>query len=152
NSLTDAATGSIGCFDPLDGLSHSCSGTTLPVQPFGGFVQHVRPLGPDCVTKPLPPISFDAELGPNNDGSKFFGFKRSVGRRAGPPYIGRGLMEAVPTNDILFFSGNQTAENGMSSLPVSKNLQCEGGCIGGVANMIPRNFANNTTGPQAGTE
>src|SRR5215813_12606885 len=122
-ALTDTAAGSIGCFDPLDGLTHNClNGSTiqaLTVQAFGGFVQHVRPLGPDCITKPLPPISFDAVLNGKNDGSNTFKFQRSVGERAGPPYIGRGLMEAVPTGDITFFSGNQGAENGTSSLPVN---------------------------------
>src|SRR6266446_5415850 len=38
-SIKDTAPGSIGCFDPLDGASHSCSGQLLPVQAFGGFVQ-----------------------------------------------------------------------------------------------------------------
>jgi hypothetical protein len=159
-SLTDTAAGSIGCFDPLDGLSHTCNNGSAPQaltpQAFGGFVQHVRPALPIdmCVPKPLPPISFDAVLNGKNDGSNTFKFKRSVGERAGPPYIGRGLMEAVPTNDILLFSGNQTAENGSSSLAVDKHLQCTGGCISGVANMIPRNFTNHTssTDPQFGTE
>jgi len=157
-SLTDAAPGSVGCFDPLDGLSHSClNGSTaqpLTVQAFGGFVQHVRPLGPDCVPKPLAPISFDTVLNGKNDGSNTFNFRRSVGERAGPPYIGRGLMEAVPTDDIMFFSGNQSAENGSSSRPVDKNLMCSGGCISGAANMIPRNFTNHTdpTDQQFGTE
>jgi hypothetical protein len=142
-SLTDTAAGSIGCFDPLDGLSHTCNNGSAPQaltpQAFGGFVQHVRPALPIdmCVPKPLPPISFDAVLNGKNDGSNTFKFKRSVGERAGPPYIGRGLMEAVPTNDILLFSGNQTAENGSSSLAVDKHLQCTGGCISGVANMTP---------------
>jgi hypothetical protein len=73
-SLTDTAKGSIGCFDPLDGLPHSClKGSTpqpLMVQAFGGFVQHVRPLGPDCVPKPLPPLSFDTVLnGKNSEAS-----------------------------------------------------------------------------------
>ena len=155
-SLQDTAAGSIGFFDPLDGLTHPVSGTTSPwsSQPFGGFVQHVRPLGPDCVAKPLPPLSFDTVLNGKNDGSNAFEFRRSVGERAGPPYIGRGLMEAVPTNDILFFNANQTAENGTSSLGVDKNLQCAGGCISGVINMINRTFANHTspTDPQFGTE
>lgn len=141
-SLTDTAAGSIGCFDPLDGLSHGCLyGSTmqaLTVQAFGGFLQHVRPLGPNCVAKPLPPISFDAVLNGKNDGSNTFNFERSVGERAGPPYIGRGLMEAVPTAGIMFFSQNQTAENGTSSLAVDKHLQCTGGCVAGVTNMIPR--------------
>jgi hypothetical protein len=155
-SLTDTAPGSIGFFDPLDNVTHPVTGTASPwlSQPFGGFVQHVRPLGPDCVAKPLPPISLDTVLNGRNDGSNTFKFRRSVGERAGPPYIGRGLMEAVPTADILFFGGNPAAENGTSSLPVDKHLQCTGGCISGVANMIPRNFVNHTTptDPQFGTE
>src|SRR5690242_18073547 len=61
-ALTDTAPGSVGCFDPLDGLGHSClNGNTpqpLTSQPFGGFVQHVRPLGPLCFAKPLPPLEF----------------------------------------------------------------------------------------------
>lgn len=147
-------TGSVGCFDPLDGASHSCSGQTLPMQPFGGFVQHVRPQGPDCIPKPLPPLGFDTVLNGSNEGNNTNGFKRSVGERAGPPYIGRGLMEAVPTGDILFFSGNQTAENGSSSLAVDKNLQCTGGCISGKANMIPRTFTvhASSTDQQNGTD
>jgi hypothetical protein len=157
-SLTDTAPGSVGCFDPLDGASHSCflDNTTtqqpLPMQAFGGFVQHVRPSLPidACVPKPLPPLSVDTVLNGKNDGSNTFGFQRSVGERAGPAYIGRGLMEAVPTSDILFFSGNQSAENGTSSLPVDQHLQCTGGCISGAANMIARNFAVNTiTSPPA---
>jgi hypothetical protein len=155
-TLMDTAAGSIGFFDPLDGATHPVVGTTSPwsSQPFGGFVQHVRPLGPDCIPKPQPPLSFDAVLNGKNDGSAPFNFQRSVGERAGPPYIGRGLMEAVPTADITFFSGNQGAENGTSSLTVDKNLMCTSGCISGVANMIPRNFTNHTssTDPQFGTE
>jgi len=174
-TLTDTAAGSIGCFDPLDGsltpstpsnpsgvvgAAHSCTNNlgntqTLPVQPFGGFVQHVRPSLPIdmCVPKPLPPLNFDTVLNGTNDGSNTFGFKRSVGERAGPPYIGRGLMEAVPTADITYFSTNHDAENGDSSLRVAKNLKCPSpGCISGKANMIPRNFAMNTSGANAGTD
>jgi hypothetical protein len=76
-------TGSVGCIDPLDGASHSCSGQTIAGQPFGGFVQHVRPLGPGCFPKPLPPLGVDADLNNNNNGNDQFGFKRSVGERAG---------------------------------------------------------------------
>jgi hypothetical protein len=156
-SLADTAVGSIGFFDPLDGLTHPVNGTTSPwsSQPFGGFVQHVRPSLPlDCVPKPLPPLSFDTVLNGKNDGSNTFKFKRGVGERAGPPYIGRGLMEAVPTADITRFSNDHVAENGTSSFPVNTKLQCTGGCISGVANMIPRNFTNHTnpTDPQFGTE
>jgi hypothetical protein len=146
-----ALPGSIGCYDPLDGAARSCSGQSLPVQPFGGLVQHVRPLGPGCFPKPLPPVSFDKDL-PNGNSGNPNNFQRSVGERAGPPYIGRGLMEAVPTPDIMSLSGNAAAENGSSSLAVDKSLSCAGGCISGNANMIPRTFTKNPSGPNAGTD
>jgi hypothetical protein len=170
-TLTDTAMGSIGCFDPLDasltpsgvvrsGGFHICVDKmgvqqTLPTQAFGGFVQHVRPPLPldVCAPKPLPPLSFDTVLKGSNSGDNPLGFKRSVGERAGPPYIGRGLMEAVPTADITYFSTNPDAENGTSSLKVDNNLKCSApGCISGKANMIPRSFAINTSGPNAGTD
>jgi hypothetical protein len=154
-TLKDTAPNSIGCFDPLDGASHSClNGTTtvpLPVQLFGGFVQHVRPSLPlDCAPKPLPPLSVDTVLNGKNDGSNTFGFQRSVGERAGPPYIGRGLMEAVPTGDITANVGG--VQNGHSSLGnFNTALQCPAaGCISGTANMIPRNFAVNANGTVTG--
>jgi hypothetical protein len=155
-TLVDTAPGSIGFFDPLDNATHPVSGTTSPwsSQSFGGFVQHVRPSLPlDCAPKPLPPLSFDTILNGKNDGSNTFGFKRSVGERAGPPYIGRGLMEAVPTADITA-NANPAVENGHSSLGnFSAALQCPAaGCISGIANMIPRTFAINTSGNNAGTD
>jgi len=166
-SLTDTAPGSIGFFDPLDGATHPVIGTTTPwqSQPFGGFVQHVRPLGPLCFPKPLPPLGFDANVNEDNQPRNTLGFRRSVGERAGPPYIGRGLMEAVPTNDILYFAANasdfgatapspdpQRANGAPSSLTTL--LGCPStGCISGEANMIPRNFTihNAATDPQNGT-
>jgi hypothetical protein len=175
---------SVGCFDPLDGSltpsgvvgsPHTCvlDDTTvpLPVQAFGGFVQHVRPGGfvldqlppPFCDRKPLPPLSFDMEL-PNGNSGNPNNFRRSVGERAGPPYIGRGLMEAVPTNDILYFAANASDFGATAPSPdpqrangkpssVTTLLGCSStGCISGNANMIPRTFARNTSGPNAGTD
>src|SRR5262249_40933139 len=79
--------------------------------------------------------------------------QRSVGQRAGPPYIGRGLMEAVPTADITANVGG--VQNGQSSLGnFAAALQCPAvGCISGKANMIPRNFTVRTANadPQNGT-
>lgn len=73
-------------------------------QPFGGQVQHTRPAVEACVPKPIAPVAFDANLEGRSDpttGLHPAGFRRSVGERAGPPYIGRGLMEAVTTDDLL---------------------------------------------------
>jgi hypothetical protein len=131
-----------GFFDPLDGTTANIvTGTTA--QPFGGFVQHHRPAGPDCLTKPLPPVELDANLN-GTLGLPSGTFQRSVGQRAGPPYIGRGLMEAVPTADITANVGG--VQNGRSSLGnFAAVLQCPtDGCISGKANMIPRSFTAHT--------
>ncbi len=114
----------IGFFDPLDGATTNIV-TGLKSQPFGGFVQHTRPPGPDCLAKPIAPVAFDANLQGTRDPvtglDSITGFRRAVGERAGPPYIGRGLMEAIPTADILANAGGT-----------------QGDGISGKANMIPR--------------
>ena len=158
-TLTDTAMGAIGCFDPLDGASHSCLNQimSIPVQAFGGLVQHVRPSLPAdvCVPKPLPPLNFDKNLtAGSNSGDNPNGFRRSVGERAGPPYIGRGLMEAVPTADITD-NADPAVENGHSSLGNFVTELCPSnpslpGCISGKANMIPRSFAVNANGTVTG--
>jgi hypothetical protein len=166
--LLDTAPGSVGFFDPLDGLSHSSTTSSFTSQPFGGFVQHVRPPLPDiCAPKPLPPLLADTNLtNGSNSGDNPNGFRRSVGERAGPPYIGRGLMEAVPTADIQYFAvqnginPDPQRANGFGKKPSSlgifaNQLGCTGGyCISGKANMIPRNFTVHTatTDPQNGTD
>jgi hypothetical protein len=60
-------------------------------------------------------------------------------------------MEAVPTVDITA-NANPAVENGHSSLGNFSNaLQCPAaGCISGIANMIPRNFAVNSNGTDTG--
>jgi hypothetical protein len=116
----------IGFFDPLDGAAINIV-TGAKSQPFGGFVQHTRPPGPECVPKPIAPVEFDANLQGSRDPitglDSITGFRRTVGERAGPPYIGRGLMEAIPTADILANAGDT-----------------QGDGISGKANMIPRNL------------
>jgi len=135
-SLTDTAAGAIGCFDPLDGASHNCKqgdGTTVTFtsQPFSGFVQHVRPSVDACFPKPIPPLDFDTNLMGGNPN----GYRRSVGERAGPPYLGRGLMEAVPNDDIL---ANTDPAHANGTKPPLDFLGCSAkGCISGKANMIP---------------
>jgi hypothetical protein len=160
-TLLDTAPGSIGFFDPLDGLGHSSTTSSFTSQPFGGFVQHHRPSLPAvCFPKPLPPLIADTNLtNGSNSGDNPNGFRRSVGERAGPPYIGRGLMEAVPTLDITYFAANVNPthperENGPPS-QVAPTLGCpKTGCISGTANMIPRNFTvhTSTTDAQNGTD
>jgi Di-haem oxidoreductase, putative peroxidase len=80
--------------------------------PFFGFVQQTRPADPSCPPKRLPSLGADSNLtgldpvnGWMNDWVSPAGFRRSVVERAAPPYIGRGLMEAIPNADILALAG-----------------------------------------------
>ena len=138
----------IGFYDPLDGTSPNIV-TGKVSQPFGGQVQHTRPAVAACVPKPIPPVEFDANLAPSGPvdpttGLYPSGFRRSVGERAGPPYIGRGLMEAVPTADILANADPDDAQGHNSSLGnFAASLGCRGDCISGRPNMIPRMLAVN---------
>jgi hypothetical protein len=149
-SHADAASNptGIGFFDPLDGAAMNLV-TGKTAQPFGGFVQHHRPSIADCVPKPLPPVQFDTNLQGTPDPvtglDSATGFRRSVGERAGPPYIGRGLMEAIPTADLTAMA-DPTDTGGTNSTNSSlgnfaAQLGCTGDCIAGKANTIPRNFA-----------
>src|SRR5262249_39977966 len=70
------------------------------------------------------------------------GFRRSIGERAGPPYIGRGLMEAIPTADLAAGADPNDLLGSNSSLGhFAAAMGCNGDCVSGKANMIPRNFS-----------
>jgi hypothetical protein len=137
----------IGFQDPLDGATANIvTGTTA--QPFGGFVQHHRPSlpAPTCIPKPLPPVQFDANLQGTRDpvtgADSITGFRRSVGERAGPPYIGRGLMEAIPTADLAAVADPNDTQGSNSSLGhYAAAMGCTGDCVAGKANVIPRNLS-----------
>jgi hypothetical protein len=133
-------------YDPLDGSTNRVTGNA---QNFGGFVQHTRPpiaelkaFDPsiDCKPDAIPSIAEDRNLGAIDPatGLSASGFRRGVGERAGPPYIGRGLMEAVPTQDIINAADPADARGGNSSLKTAV-FGCTGDCVTGVANMIPAN-------------
>jgi len=134
---------SIGFFDPLDGAAQNIV-TWSVSQPFGGMVQHTRPAVAACVPKPIPPVAFDANLKPVGaadpaTGLYPTGFRRSMGERAGPPYIGRGLIEAVPTDDILANADPDDTRGHHSSLGnFAASMGCTADCISGRPNMIPR--------------
>lgn len=122
-------------FDPLDGVARGGASPRL-----GGFVQHTRFSIPQCLPERIPTIAEDPNL-PNIDPVtklSSLGFRRGVVEFAGPPYIGRGLMEAIPTNDIRRFEdeGSDT-----QSIPSSLNnatiFACTGDCITGKTNTIP---------------
>jgi len=128
-------------FDPLDGSTlNTVTGSVS--QPFGGFVQHTRPSIPQCVADRIPTIMEDHNLGVIDPatGLSLIGFRRSVGERAGPPYIGRGLMEAVPNADILSNEDAGDLKGHNSSLGnFAVSLGCTSDCISGRHNEIPKN-------------
>jgi len=129
---------SLNVLDPLDGTF--INPVTQLAQPFGGFVQHVRPSVPGCLADTIPPIEMDANLVGVPDANNVFpsGFRRSVGERAGPPYIGRGLMEAVPDDDILAAEDPQDSLGHKSSLGnFAPSMGCAGDCVAGRHNEIP---------------
>lgn len=134
----------IGFFDPLDGATKNIV-TGATSQPFGGFVQHMRPSLADCTPKPIAPVEFDANLQGTPDPvtglDSVTGFRRTVGERAGPPYIGRGLMEAIPTADLMAVADPDDTQGSNSSLGnFAAELGCTADCIAGKVNMIPRNL------------
>jgi len=138
----------IGFFDLLDGTTTNIV-TGMISQPFGGQIQHTRPAVESCVPVPIAPVEFDANLAPSGHvdpttGLYPSGFRRSVGERAGPPYIGRGLMEAVPTADILANADPEDTQGHHSSLGnFARELGCNIDCVSGRPNMIPRTLAAN---------
>jgi hypothetical protein len=141
----------IGFFDPLDGVTTNVV-TGKVSQPFGGQIQHTRPAIEQCLPVPIAPVEFDANLalsGAVDPTTELYpsGFRRSVGERAGPPYIGRGLMEAIPTSDILAMADPDDTRGYNWSLGYyARDLGCKTDCISGRPNMIPRTLAVNRDG------
>ena len=118
----------------VDGLTAFSSNST----------QHTRPLLPGCLPDPLPPFNQDPNLAGGIDPATFqggSGFRRATGERSAPPYIGRGLIEAVTDQQIL---ANEAAEKAPThtSLDVSALFpDCASGeCIAGRHN---ENTSNN---------
>ncbi|ALF53454.1 hypothetical protein ACX27_12385 [Nostoc piscinale CENA21] len=134
-------------FDALNATSPSG-------QDFGGFLQHVRPpsdrlrevFGLDCRPDAIPSVAEDRNLAVNGDLTNFnkatgrstTGFRRAITELAGPPYIGRGLIEAIPNVDITGASDPNDARGDNSSIKTTL-FQCSGDCVTGVTNTIPAN-------------
>src|SRR5262249_11804761 len=115
---------------------------TLPQ--FGGVVQHVRPSLLACFPDPIEPIGNDPNLpdvtvdpltgllAPITGVSPSTGFRRAVGERAGQPYVGRGLMEAIDPADISALDDPQDMQGHLSSLDDPQAFpECPGDCIAG---------------------
>jgi CxxC motif-containing protein (DUF1111 family) len=87
-----------------------------------GGVQRVRPSLGACLPDRIPLNSEDPNLAGGVDPVTFLsslGFRRTTGERAAPPYIGRGLIEAVPDAEIL---ANEAVEHD----PINSSLDRAG--------------------------
>lgn len=116
------------------------AGVFEPLAGFSGFVQHTRPSLPACLPDPILPVSQDPNLRGGIDpatGLSPLGFRRQAGERAGPPYIGRGLMEAIPAEDLALNDDATDSRDHDSSLRavVPRFPECPGDCISGRNNF-----------------
>lgn len=121
-----------GDFDPV-------TGRFLELQDFGGSVQHVRPSLPACKPDFILPVTIDPHLqaaAGSAAGEEDTAIRRAVGERGAPPYIGRGLMEAIYAEDIRAGADPDDRQGHVSSLasPAQTNPECSGDCISGRAN------------------
>jgi CxxC motif-containing protein (DUF1111 family) len=99
------------------------TGAFTPIPELGGPLRHINAVGV-CKINDLPPMSVDPHLGGE--------VRRAVGERAAPPYIGRGLMEAVWYEDIVANDDPADTFKGNSSLPPQPDPTiCTGDCISG---------------------
>jgi hypothetical protein len=109
------------------------SGGFDPLAIFGGPIQHIRTTG-DCEPDIIPPESIDPNLQGGIDpvtGTSQLGFRRAVGERAAPPYIGRGLIEAIYAGDIPAADDPNDTASSVSSLLPPPGPECPGDCISG---------------------
>ncbi|MBK5256990.1 MAG: hypothetical protein JJE39_13240 [Vicinamibacteria bacterium] len=138
-------TGKTAAFTIFGDFSPS-GGTFEPLANFNGFVQHTRPSISTCRPDPILPVEVDPFLRGGIDpatGLSPVGLRRAVGERAGPPYIGRGLMEAIPAENIAANDDPTDARDHESSLRlgVSRFAECPGDCISGRHNENSSNQA-----------
>src|SRR6266852_5989593 len=131
----DPSTGGGRAPDNVDAISNT--GETAAFTLFGDFspanrkflsffstggVQRVRPSLAACLPDRIALTSEDPTLAGGVDPVTFLrslGFRRTTGERAAPPYIGRGLIEAVPDAEIL---ANESVEHD----PINSSLDHAG--------------------------
>jgi len=122
------------------------SGAFDPLAAFGGPIQHVRANG-GCEADVIPPESIDPNLRGGIDpttGLSAIGGRRAIGERAAPPYVGRGLMEAIFAADIVAGEDPDDRQGSFSSLLPPPGPECAHDCISG------RHNENNASGAFTG--
>lgn len=123
------------------------TGAFMGLEGFSGFVQHTRPSLSACLPDPILPVAVDPLLRGGIDpttGLSALGARRAVGERAGPPYIGRGLMEAIYGPDITAQDDPFDNQDHASSLRGGSSprfAECPGDCISGRHNENTSNQA-----------
>ena len=114
------------------------SGAFTPLSEFGGPLQHDHAIGV-CDSNDIPPLSMDPYLqggiDPVTDMSTL-AERRAMGERAAPPYVGRGLMEAIYFGELLANEDIYDTVKSISSLPPQPDPTiCPGDCISGRHNQ-----------------
>ncbi|PYQ46539.1 MAG: hypothetical protein DMF77_00485 [Acidobacteria bacterium] len=109
------------------------TGAFDPLTFFGGPLLHFE-ANFDCEPVTMLPVSADPNLRGGIDpgtGLSSLGAMRGVEERAAPPYLGRGLMEAVWANDIVANDDPDDKEGSFSSLMPPPGPECTGDCVSG---------------------
>jgi hypothetical protein len=137
-------TGKTAAFTLFGDFNPSTNAFTALAQFSTGGVQRVRPTLEACLPDRIPLTSEDPNLMSGVDPVTFLspsGFRRTTGERAAPPYVGRGLMEAVPDDEILANeAAEQTAINTSLGQP-GDFPECTGDCVAGRHNLNTSNQA-----------
>ena len=110
------------------------SGQFIPISELGGPLQHDHAVG-ECKINDPPPFSIDPYLQGGIDpvtNLSPLGLKRGIGERAAPPYVARGLMEAIYWEDLLKNEDLTDTVKAFSSLPPQPDPAiCPGDCVSG---------------------
>lgn len=110
------------------------SGQFIPISELGGPLQHVQAVG-ECKINDVPPISIDPYLQGGLDpvtNMSTLGVRRAKGERAAPPYIARGLMEAIHYTELLANEDpDDHVKTSSSLLPAPDPAICPGDCVSG---------------------
>jgi CxxC motif-containing protein (DUF1111 family) len=118
----------------LYGDYNPTTGAFDPLSVFGGPLQHDDAIG-YCAINPLPSIDIDPNLAGGLDpitGLSPLGERRVTGERAAPPYVARGLMEAIYFGDLLANEDPLDQSDSVSSLPPRPDFRiCPNDCISG---------------------
>jgi len=118
----------------LYGDYNPTTGAFDPLAIFGGPLQHDDAIG-YCAVNPIPSIAIDPDLAGGLDpitGLSTLGERRAVGERAAPPYVARGLIEAIYFGDIVANEDPEDQLDTYSSLPpIPDPYVCPNDCISG---------------------